>query len=81
MQIYAATNKDDAGKRGWLREVPVVDIQRWGKEFLEFCDAKFPSVQKGIEDKKEFTNEIKAEINKAITEFNAVFVKTPGAKI
>src|SRR5213075_874406 len=23
MQIYAATNKDDANKRGWIREVPV----------------------------------------------------------
>ena len=81
MQIYAATNKDDPSKRGWLREIPVADIVRWAKEFLEFCDGKFPQVQKGIEDKRELTNEIKADLNKAITEFNTVFVKTPGAKI
>ncbi|GMU60240.1 MAG: ATP synthase subunit alpha [Myxococcaceae bacterium] len=81
MQIYAATNKDDPNKRGWLREVPVADIQRWAKAFLEFCDAKFPGVQKGIEEKKELTAEIKAELNKAITEFNSTFQVTPGAKI
>ncbi|MFO0598051.1 MAG: F0F1 ATP synthase subunit alpha [Myxococcaceae bacterium] len=81
MQIYAATNKDDPGKRGWLREIPVADISRWAKEFLEFCDGKFAGVQKGIEEKKELTNEIKAELNKAITEFNSAFKKTPGAKI
>ena len=81
MQIYAATDKSDAQKRGWLREIPVVDITRWAKEFLEFCDAKFPNVQKSIEDKRELTGDIKAELNKAITEFNAVFTKTPGAKV
>ena len=81
MQIYAATNKDDAAKRGWLRDIPVTDIQRWTKEFLEFCDGKFPGVQKGIEEKRELTAEIRAEINKAITEFNSAFQVTPGAKV
>jgi F-type H+-transporting ATPase subunit alpha len=81
MQLYAATNKDDPSKRGWLRDIPVVDIQRWAKEFLEFCDARFPGIQKAIEEKKELTNEIKAELNKAITEFNATFKVTPGAKV
>ncbi len=81
MQIYAATDKSDAQKRGWLREIPVVDITRWAKEFLEFCDGKFPGVQKSIEEKKELTGDIRAELNRAITEFNAAFQKTPGAKI
>jgi F-type H+-transporting ATPase subunit alpha len=81
MQLYAGTNKEDAAKRGWVRDIPVVDIQRWAKEFLEFCDAKFPGVQKSIEEKRELTADIKAELGKAITEFNAAFQKTPGAKI
>src|SRR5574339_666800 len=29
LQLYAATNKDDPGKKGWLREIPVPDIGRW----------------------------------------------------
>jgi F-type H+-transporting ATPase subunit alpha len=81
MQIYTATNKDDPNKRGWVREIPVLDIQRWAKGFLEFCDAKFPGIQKTLEEKKELTNEVKAELNKAIAEYNATFQVTPGAKI
>jgi len=81
MQLYAATSKDDPAKRGWLRDTPVSDIQRWAKEFLDFCDGKFTGIQKAIEEKRELTGEIKAELNKAITEFNSVFQATPGAKV
>ena len=81
MQLYAATNRDDPKKRGWLREVPVSDIVRWAKEFLTFCDAKFAGIQKSIEAKPELTADVKAELNKALTEFNAVFQPTPGAKV
>ena len=86
MQIYAAMNKDDPAKRGWLREIPVVDISRWGKEFLEFCAAKFPQIEKRLATDLAFpVNAAKAasdpELNKAITEFNAAFAKTPGAKL
>ncbi len=80
IQIYAATNRDDAGKRGWLRDVPVSDVVRWMKEFLEFVAGKFPQLPKDIAEKKEMTSEIKATLNKAILEFNDVFQKTPGAK-
>ncbi len=85
MQIYAAMNKDDANKRGWLREIPVVDISRWAKEFLEFCAAKFPQIEKrlAVDLKLPEVNKAPsdADLNKAISEFNAVFVKTPGAKL
>lgn len=70
MQLYAGTNKDDASKRGWLREIPVADVGRWGREFLEFCEGKFPGLQKSIEEKRELTSEIKTELNRALTEFN-----------
>ena len=81
IQIYATSNKDDAGKRGWVRDVPVADIVRWNKEFLAFCDAKFPQIEKDIADKKELTADLKAALNKAIAEFNPTFEKTPGAKV
>ena len=85
MQIYAAMNKDDPAKRGWLREIPVVDISRWGKEFLEFCAAKFPQIEKRLATDLKFPEVNRAasdpELNKAITEFNAAFAKTPGAKL
>ncbi|QSQ12414.1 F0F1 ATP synthase subunit alpha [Myxococcus landrumensis] len=81
MQIYAATNRDDAKKRGWVRDIPVSDVVRWMREFLEFADGKHPNVAKDIASKRELTNDIKAALNKAITEFNEVFQPTPGAKV
>jgi F-type H+-transporting ATPase subunit alpha len=76
MQIYAATNRDDAQKRGWIRDVPVKDVVRWAKEFMEFSDGKFPQLAKDIAEKKELTADIKTTLNKALAEFNDVFQKT-----
>ncbi len=80
MQIYSATNKDDPNKRGWIRNVPVSDVPRWMREFLEFMDGKYPQVAKDIAMKRELTGDIKAALNKGIGEFNEVFQPTPGAK-
>jgi F-type H+/Na+-transporting ATPase subunit alpha len=73
LQIYAATNKDDEKKRGWLRDVPTHDVQRWSKEFMDFLDAKFPAIPKEIREKKELSNELRANLNKALAEFNGLF--------
>jgi F-type H+-transporting ATPase subunit alpha len=73
LQIYTATNKDDEKKRGWLRDVPTHDVQRWSKEFMDFLDAKFPAIPKEIREKKELSNELKANLNKALAEFNGLF--------
>ncbi|WNG13711.1 F0F1 ATP synthase subunit alpha [Cystobacter fuscus] len=81
MQIYAATNRDDPNKRGWIRQVPVSDVVRWMKEFLEFTDSRHPQVAKDILAKRELTADIKTALNKAITEFNELFQATPGAKV
>ncbi len=76
MQIYAATNRDDPKKRGWLRDVPTPDVQRWSKEFLDFVDAKYPPIPKEIREKRELSNELKAKLNAALTEFNGLFQAT-----
>jgi F-type H+/Na+-transporting ATPase subunit alpha len=73
LQIYAATNKDDPKRRGWLRDVPAKEVGRWAKEFLEFVDGKYPDLPKQIREKKELTAELKAMLNQAIGEFNEVF--------
>jgi F-type H+-transporting ATPase subunit alpha len=81
MQLYAATNRDDPNKRGWIRQVPVADVVRWMREFLEFSDGRYPQIAKDIASKRELTNEIKAALNKALAEFNDVFQPTAGAKV
>ncbi|MDY7230050.1 F0F1 ATP synthase subunit alpha [Hyalangium rubrum] len=80
MQIYAATNKDDANKRGWIRHVPVSDVPRWMREFIEFVDGKHPQLPKDLATKRELSGDIKTALNKAIAEFNEVFQATAGAK-
>jgi F-type H+-transporting ATPase subunit alpha len=76
MQIYAATNRDDAHKRGWIRDVAVKDVVRWAKEFIEFSDGKFPQLAKDLGEKRELTADIKVTLNKALAEFNDVFQKS-----
>src|SRR5712692_1836456 len=76
LQIYAATNRDDPNKRGWLREIPVSDVTRWAKEFLEFVTSRFPELEKDIAEKQELTAATKAKLNQELAEFNEVFVPT-----
>ncbi|QSQ22125.1 F0F1 ATP synthase subunit alpha [Pyxidicoccus parkwayensis] len=81
IQLYAATNRDDPKKRGWIRDIPVSDVVRYMKELLEFTTAKHPNIAKDIIGKREITNDTKGALNKAIAEFNEVFQPTPGAKV
>ena len=77
LQIYAATNRDDPKKRGWLRDVPLPDVQRWAKEFIDFVKSKAPAITQEIREKKELSNELKTRINQVLGEFNTLFQPTP----
>jgi F-type H+-transporting ATPase subunit alpha len=79
IQIYAATSRDDPARRGWLRDVPVSEIGRWAKEFLEFIDAHYSQIPKDIAQKRELTAETKAALNKALSEFNEIFQESKAA--
>jgi F-type H+/Na+-transporting ATPase subunit alpha len=73
IQIYAATNRDDPNRRGWLRDIPVSDVTRWAKEFLAFIDGGYSQIPKDIAGKRELSAETKSQLNKALTEFNEIF--------
>jgi F-type H+-transporting ATPase subunit alpha len=77
IQIYAATNRDDVQKRGWVRDVMVADIGRYLRELLEYIDSRYPNLPKDILAKRELTAEIKTQLNKALTDFKDIF----GAKV
>jgi F-type H+/Na+-transporting ATPase subunit alpha len=79
LQIYGASNRDDPGKRGWARDVPVADMSRWATELVEFVDTKYPEVTRIIREKKELTAEAKTGLNKALGEFNQMFQPTVAA--
>jgi F-type H+/Na+-transporting ATPase subunit alpha len=64
------------GTNGYLDEVPVADVKRFEKEFLEYIDVKYPKVFEIIRKQKDLTDEAKDIIKKAADEFTAVFKKS-----
>jgi F-type H+-transporting ATPase subunit alpha len=62
-----------AGTRGHLDQVAVSDVQEWEKQFLVFIHDQKSELYKGLTEKKDLTDEITAQIEAAIKEFNAQF--------
>jgi F-type H+-transporting ATPase subunit alpha len=79
IQIYGASNRDDPGKRGWARDIPVADMTRWATELVEFVESKYPAVPSTIREKKELTADAKTALNQALAEFNQLFQPTAAA--
>ena len=72
IQIYAATNKDETGT-GWIRNVPVEQVQRYMKELIEFLDGRHPEIAKSIAEKKALDDGIKKALDGALKEFRGIF--------
>jgi len=64
--IYAGTN-------GFIDAVPVAQVTRWEKEFLQYLSAKHGDLVAEIEAKKALDDEIKKRIEGVVKEFNAGF--------
>ena len=67
MVIFAAVN-------GQIDDVPVHDVTRFEKEFLEFMRAHYPEVGKAIREKKAIDTETDATLRKVIQEFKDSFL-------
>src|SRR6184192_3979335 len=64
--IYAATN-------GHLDRLPVAAIQRYEHELYAFIEAKHGAVPTLLRAKKELTDDVRAKIDAALTDFGALF--------
>ena len=64
--IYAATN-------GHLDALPVAAIQRYEHELYAFIEAKHGAVPTLLRAKKELTDDVRAKIDAALTDFGALF--------
>ena len=62
MIIYATINK-------YLADVPVTEVSRFEKEFLDFMDNQHPEVGKAIIAEQKLTDEIEANLKAALEEF------------
>jgi F-type H+-transporting ATPase subunit alpha len=75
VQIYAGMQRDKSGK-GWIRDIEVSDVGRYMNELNEFMDTRHPEVLKMIREKKDLTDEVKAALDRALSEFADVFRPT-----
>lgn len=66
--IYAATKK-------YLLDIQIDDIGRFEKGLFGFIDTKYPEILSGIRETKQLTEEIEANLVKAIKEFKVEFKK------
>jgi F-type H+-transporting ATPase subunit alpha len=62
-----------AGTSGALDTVPVNEVRRFEREFLQFVETNYPSVLKTIAAKKALDDAIKADIKKAVDAFKERF--------
>ena len=63
--IYALNN-------GHIDEVPVDDVRKWEADLLGFMDARHPEILKRIATDKKLTDELEADLTKAIEDFEAL---------
>ena len=66
LSLYIATS-------GSLDAVPVAEVRRFEREFLQFVETNYPSILKNIAAKKALDDAIKAEVKTAIDAFKERF--------
>jgi F-type H+/Na+-transporting ATPase subunit alpha len=72
LSLYIATS-------GSLDAVPVAEVRRFEREFLQFVETNYPSVLKNIAAKKALDDAIKGEIKTAIDAFRERFAAAVAA--
>jgi len=67
------------GTSGALDTLPVSEVRRFEREFLQFTETNYPSLLKNIAAKKALDDGIKAEIKTAVDGFKERFAVTAAA--
>jgi F-type H+/Na+-transporting ATPase subunit alpha len=62
-----------AGINNHLNDIPVHEIKRFEKEFLEYLKIHEADLPKSIQEKREMTDEIKSKLDVALDKFKAMF--------
>ena len=64
---------------GLLDAVPVPEVRRFEREFLQFVETNYPSILKNIATKKALDDAIKAEVKSAVDAFKERFTAVAAA--
>ncbi len=62
-----------AGTKGYLDQYPVESIGKYEKELYQLMDSKYPDIEKGIEEKKQIDDELRARIEAMLEELKEIF--------
>jgi F-type H+-transporting ATPase subunit alpha len=65
-----------AGNAGYLDKVPLNQVQKWEKAFLEHMKTTRAAVRNLLAEKKELNDEVKKGLVAAIEEFQAIFARS-----
>jgi len=62
-----------AGTKGYLDQYPVEAIGKYEKELYQLMDSKYTDIEKGIEEKKQIDDELRARIEAMLEELKEIF--------
>jgi F-type H+-transporting ATPase subunit alpha len=68
-----------AGTNGYLDEIPVSDVWAFESELFAHMEARHADVLKGIVEKKQLDDQLKAALNAAVKQFAADFAAKKAA--
>jgi len=60
-----------AGGHGYMDKVPVSEISRWSREFVQYMDRAQSGVEKMMGGGKVWNDDVEAALKQAIADFNA----------
>jgi F-type H+-transporting ATPase subunit alpha len=66
-----------AGSQGYLDGLKNVSIQRFGKEFYQYLEARYPKIEAEIDRARELDTKMIAQLEQALKEFKEQFKERP----
>jgi len=69
------------GTRGHLDSVPVEDVQKFEREFLEHVKASHDEILKEIRESKKLSEELEGTLENVVNEFKKGFATTDGSSV
>ena len=62
-----------AGTKGYLDDIPSLDIGRFEEEFLAFCEKEYPDIEHTLSKEMKISDEIEKKLESAVVKFKSQF--------
>jgi F-type H+-transporting ATPase subunit alpha len=68
-----------AGTNGYLDAIPISELRAFEEELYQFLETRYPQVLRGIAEKKQLDDQLKAALTTAVKEFSGDFAARKAA--